>query len=132
MDVETGRWLRQAEADLASARDSARALHFEWACFQAQQSGEKALKAVLYERGVRAVLTHSLVDLVRHCAPVAPALASLEREARYLDQFYIPTRYPNGLPGESAPAEFYSAEEAAACTRCAESILRAAKTTLSA
>jgi len=29
-----------------------------------------------------------------------------------MDMFYIPTRYPNGLAGESTPAEFYEMEDA--------------------
>ena len=44
-------WLEQAEADLRAAEDSAKDAHHEWAFFQAQQSGEKALKALLYSRG---------------------------------------------------------------------------------
>ena len=129
VETEARRWLRQAEADLASERDSARAAHFEWACFQSQQAAEKALKAVLYERGQRAILTHSVLELVRLAGRCAPALAELERGARLLDQFYIPTRYPSGLPGESVPAEFYGRDEAEACTSSAESILSAVRST---
>jgi len=41
---ESARWLKQAIADLKAARNSQKANNFEWACFQAQQAGEKALK----------------------------------------------------------------------------------------
>ncbi|HZP95160.1 MAG TPA: HEPN domain-containing protein [Candidatus Limnocylindria bacterium] len=40
--AEAGRWLAQAERDLAAARDLERAGHFNVACFQAQQAAEKA------------------------------------------------------------------------------------------
>lgn len=40
--------LEQAEADLRAADHSMAGGSYEWACFQAQQAGEKALKAYLY------------------------------------------------------------------------------------
>jgi HEPN domain-containing protein len=45
------KWLKQAEADLQAAWDSYRARHYEWSCFQAQQSGEKALKGIQMASG---------------------------------------------------------------------------------
>jgi HEPN domain-containing protein len=45
---EAGRWFRQAECDLAAALVSLNGGSYEWTCFQAQQSAEKALKALLY------------------------------------------------------------------------------------
>jgi HEPN domain-containing protein len=42
-----------------------------------------------------------------------------------LDEYYIPTRYPNGLPGTTRPHEFYDREEAAECLQLAESVLSA-------
>src|SRR5713226_310359 len=60
-------WFEQAEADLRAAELSASGGANEWACFQAQQAGEKALKALLYGRGIPLILTHSLRRLVREC-----------------------------------------------------------------
>lgn len=53
-------WVRQAELDLQMAREAARTGHYEWACFGCQQSGEKALKAVLFSLDARRrfTLTH--------------------------------------------------------------------------
>jgi hypothetical protein len=39
-------WLQQAERDLAQAESSRREGRHEWACFAAQQSAEKAVKAL--------------------------------------------------------------------------------------
>ncbi len=39
-------WFRQAELDLATARDAHSSGHHEWACFAAQQAAEKAVKAL--------------------------------------------------------------------------------------
>ena len=46
-------WLRYARSDLALARSEAPEIYLEHLCFHAQQAVEKALKAVLIERGVR-------------------------------------------------------------------------------
>ena len=62
MRPEAQPWLRQAEADLHAAEDSLTTCHYEWACFQAQQSAEKALKAFLHERGTAG----SVVSQMRH------------------------------------------------------------------
>lgn len=45
------KWMVQAEADLCAAKDSCDSKHYNWSCFQAQQSAEKALKAYLYSKG---------------------------------------------------------------------------------
>ena len=44
-------WLAQAERDLQHARHSLEAGDFEWACFAAQQSAEKAAKAAFLALG---------------------------------------------------------------------------------
>lgn len=47
-------WLRQAERDLAQARDSHRWERYEWACFTAHQAAEKAIKALHLHLGQEA------------------------------------------------------------------------------
>jgi HEPN domain-containing protein len=116
-------WWQQAEADLRAAEDSATAGHNEWSCFQAQQAGEKALKAFLYGIGKTSVLTHSLRRLVKECAAVDAGFGALDDDGRLLDQYYIPTRYPNGLDEETAPANYYDRKDAERCLASARSIL---------
>ena len=53
--------------------------------------------------------------------------SEVESYARRLDMFYIPTRYPDGLAGELAPAEFYELEDAEQCISYAELILESVK-----
>ncbi len=120
-------WLKQAEADLKAAKDSLEDGNYEWCCFQSQQSGEKALKACLYEKGYTSVLTHSLKELSKQCSKLESSFNNIFNEARTLDMFYIPTRYPNGLGGDLAPTEFYEREDAEKCINSAESILNVAK-----
>ena len=116
-------WLEQAEADLRAAALSASGGAHEWACFQSQQAGEKALKALLYGRGFTSIMTHSLRRLVRECQALDPTVGTLAEAARLLDQHYIPTRYPNGLDEETPPTRYYEKGDADACLRSARSIL---------
>ena len=128
-DVLARTWFDQARADLAAAEDSAATGHNEWACFQAQQAGEKALKAVLYARGRTSIVTHSLRRLVRESAALDARFADLDEHARLLDQHYIPTRYPNGLDSETTPSAYYDEKDAERCLRSARLILERASAT---
>ena len=121
---------RQAEADLQHARHALRDAHYEWACFAAQQSAEKAAKAAHAALGQEAwghVVTELLDALRPNAAGVDEAL--LDR-ARALDKLYIPTRYPNGLAG-GAPADFYTRPEAERAMADAEAVLDVCRRVLS-
>jgi HEPN domain-containing protein len=125
---EALRWLKQAEKDLSSARNSLESGDYEWACFQSQQSAEKALKAVLYARGFRKILSHALYELVHELEPVGRGFASLKKAAKVLDSVYISSRYPNGIAGNLIPGEYYEQEDAEECISCAGLILAEVKT----
>ena len=120
-EQEAGRWLEQAQWDLKAAGDSAAAGNFEWACFQAQQGAEKALKAFLYAAGKGPALSHSVRLLLADCVQLDPALAELA-PAGELDRYYIPTRYPNALPGD-VPHEHFTEEAAERCRSLASSVI---------
>ncbi len=60
-----GDWLRYARSDLALARAPvSKEVLLEVLCFHAQQATEKALKAVLINRGMTAPWTHNLRTLL--------------------------------------------------------------------
>lgn len=124
--AEALRWFRQAENDLAFARVAVRDGFFAQACFIAQQVSEKALKAIAYRLGERAVLGHSLVELVERLRDRVPELAALREPAGVLDQYYVPTRYPNGLPG-GVPFEAFGAAQASAALEQATRFLELAR-----
>ena len=44
-------WLRQADADLAHARNSLESGSFEWSCFASHQAAEKGVKALFLRLG---------------------------------------------------------------------------------
>lgn len=121
--VEARRWFLQAQADLDVVRTLRAGDHYAAACFHAQQAAEKALKAVLYSQGARVVLGYAVRTLVRRCEPLDPAFAPLAGDGGMLDQFYIPTRYPNGLPAPAVPSESYTEAQAEAAQQAAAQVI---------
>jgi HEPN domain-containing protein len=62
--------------------------------------------------GKRFVLGHSLMEMLLELEKKDNIFRDIRNEAKRLDRFYIPTRYPNGLPGGS-PFQAYSADDLA-------------------
>jgi len=55
-------WMKQAERDLERARLDVEFGFYEWACFTAQQSAEKAVKAV-FQKLKKSLRGHSLLKM---------------------------------------------------------------------
>jgi HEPN domain-containing protein len=121
--IEAKRWFQQAYYDLQAARWNIQGGFYDTACFLAQQAGEKALKSLLYYEGARrtALLTHSLVEMVREGEKRVKALTRLLDQARELDLHYIPSRYPNGIPS-GYPHQFYGKKVAQEAVTASEKI----------
>ncbi len=119
---EARRWLEQAAEDLRWADDLARRGGYHIACFLAQQVAEKALKALRYAQGEEIVLGHSVARLCEDAAGGEPVLREHVRRWAILDGFYIPTRYPNGLP-DSIPARVYTEDAARDAVRLAAEVV---------
>jgi HEPN domain-containing protein len=120
------RWLLQAENDLAYAELGVREGFFAQACFHAQQISEKALKAMHYGAlGKRVVYGHSLVKLFAGLS-LPP---DLRDDLAVLDQYYIPTRYPNGLPGV-LPYEVYTRRQAESALEVSRRVIGIARRAL--
>jgi len=86
-------------------------------CFHSQQCVEKCLKGLLANQGKTPPRTHSIVDLLGLLSQ--DSLQELRDELGQMDIFYIPTRYPDALPGSLAdglPGK-EEAEEAIATAR---------------
>jgi len=124
--IEGKRWLKQAKDDLKVAKWSLKGEFYANTCFMAQQASEKAFKAFCYLKGERAVLGHSLLELLRKCAKYDKSFKILEKESKKLDKYYIISRYPNGLPG-LVPSEYFDQDEAKEAIRFAEKIVKAAE-----
>jgi len=111
--VEALRWLEQSKHDARAAELNSREGYFEVACFLSQQAAEKALKAFLYGQGERPVVGHSVYLLCKRCQVYRHEFGQLLDTCKELDRYYIPTRYPNGLPG-GIPHDVFTAEDARA------------------
>ncbi|MBN1102207.1 MAG: HEPN domain-containing protein [Deltaproteobacteria bacterium] len=113
------RWLEQAQAD----REGAQLLYdggsYHLACFVGQQVAEKALKAFLYSKGEDIVVGRSVEALCRWAGEHDREFNSLREVIAPLDGYYIPTRYPNGLP-DSIPARVYTRPVAEEVLRLAD------------
>jgi len=124
--VEALRWLETAKDDLDSAlilKDKGKFAH---SCFHAQQAGEKALKALWFSADADP-WGHSIRKLIENLKTVDKdlfrSLEPLIRAGTVLDRFYIPTRYPNGLP-DMTPQEAFLAEDAEGCLESSREILQ--------
>ena len=111
-------WLRQAELDVATARDNQRAGHHEWACFAAQQAAQKAVKGFHESTGTEA-WGHSVVELLRGLKDVP---GDVMDSGKALDKHYIPARYPNTHPA-GAPGDLYTAAEGQRAISDAERVI---------
>ena len=118
---EGQRWLEQAQVDLHWARHLQAEGAYYLVCFLAQQIAEKVLKAFLYAQGEEVVVGHSVRQLGQRAAAYeAQLLEHLEAWA-ILDTYYIPTRYPNGLPAD-IPARVYNREASGSALALAEAV----------
>lgn len=105
------RWLIQAWDEFNDACDLKDRGRFYLALFHFQQSAEKSLKAYLYQitSSQEVFFTHSIYELIETLCKDDADFKKIEHTAK-LDQYYIPTRYPNGLPG-GVPSRFFKDEK---------------------
>ena len=117
------RWLLQARQDLDDARYAFDGKRFNLTCFLAQQAAEKAIKGFIYAQGRTLVIGHSVARLCRDATAFETEFEELRRRAAPLDKYYIPTRYPNGLPG-GIPSEAFDQTDADRALELAQYVIR--------
>jgi len=121
-EIESKRWLDQARYDLKTSLWNAKGGLFAPACFWAQQSAEKVANVYLYSRGERIVIGHSVAELLEKCKAYDKDSKALIPMGAFLDRFYIPTRYPNGLPG-GVPAYVYRKKDSTEAIKVTQKII---------
>ena len=93
------RWLTFAREDVRMAELALEDGIYNQTCFHSQQCVEKTLKGALaYHQGETLPRTHSIADLIR----LLPAdwFGDLRADLlETMDDYYLPTRYPDALPG---------------------------------
>lgn len=124
---EARRWLKQAIHDLKVARENFKSSFYSDACFEAEQATQKALKAYLFFQGERFVWIHSIFELLLKTCSWDKKFKIFLDQGKVLDQYYIPTRYPDALAPPAVPYEVYTKENAKEAILIAQKILKAIK-----
>lgn len=96
---DSKRWIELAVEDEKMAELAYKARLYNQACFHSQQGGEKCLKALLLHTEGKFPKTHSLIGLLMLVSLKDESLLELKDDCLYLDQFYVPTRYPDAPLG---------------------------------
>ena len=112
-------WLDQAVRNLEQAEESRKNERHEWACFAAQQAAELSVKSLHLHFGQEAC-GHVVARLLLELPNDAPT--ELIDKAKVLDNFYVPTSYPNGHP-EGAPFHHYGPIQSEEAIRYAGEII---------
>jgi len=120
---EAQRWLETAHEDLEAARALTECGKFSHSCFFSQQAGEKALRALWFFLG-EDPWGHSVQKLIAELPDTGAReqLGTLLEAGALLDRYYIPTRYPNGLP-DLTPGQVYFKHDAESCHASALQII---------
>jgi len=112
-------WLRKAQSDEVAMNASLDAGALDAACFHAQQSAERNLKAYLIHTGVDFPPTHNLTKLVELCCAKDPGFRSLVSVVESLTPYAVELRYDE----EFWPDEAVAREARAAAAAVKEFVL---------
>lgn len=93
------KWFVFADEDWLMAKRAMESGIWNQVCFHAHQCVEKLLKGISSESKKRIIKTHSLPELLNTAVAFRPELKEVEDDCIKLDRYYIPTRYPDALPG---------------------------------
>lgn len=106
MREEIFNWWKQAEKDLKASENSLNSGDYEWACFQAHQSVEKALKALYLKQKKELNPSHNLVILGKALKLPLDLIEYLKE----LTPEYTLSRYPD--VANASPFEVYTEKKA--------------------
>lgn len=119
---EADRWLRQAEYDLKASEWNQQGGFFAPACFWAQQSAAKSLRAFLYLNREDARETRSVYDLLDRAITYEEEFKGFVGTSTSLDLYYKTSRFPDALPG-GIPAEIITGKDSRDAIKQATDIL---------
>lgn len=94
-------WLEKAEEDYGFACASIEGRdYFAQVCFHFQQAAEKYLKTFIVANRLEFRAVHNLLELLQICRQKDAGIEKLQQPCRFLNPFYIDTRYPVHWPCE--------------------------------
>jgi len=95
----TKEWIQKADEDYGFASSGLESTeYFGQICFHFQQAAEKYLKAFIVSNKLNFRPVHNLLELLSICSQADPEIQQLEKACRFLNPFYIDTRYPVHWP----------------------------------
>jgi HEPN domain-containing protein len=93
-------------------------------CFHFHQAAEKYLKAFIVARDLDFLKIPDLLILLKLCSSIEPRLLGIQGDCKFLNRYYIDTRYPVHWPTK------YSREEAFKAKVTAERVREATRDVL--
>jgi HEPN domain-containing protein len=117
-------WYDQGKRDYERALIDVQYRYYEWACFTLQQSAEKVIRALGLARGLT-LWGHSLTEMLKWIEQETgiEVPAAILDQARRLDLYYIPPRYPNSF-ASGKPADYFTEAQAREALDAADQIIR--------
>ena len=111
-------WIEKAEEDYGFACAGIESTdYFAQVCFHFQQAAEKYLKAFIVANKLEFRAVHNLLELLEICRQKEPGVEELEQACRFLNPFYIDTRYPIHWPAHYDKETAIKAKETTAKIR---------------
>ena len=118
-------WLKKADEDLEFAISVVEeSTFYAQICFHFHQASEKYLKSFIIAQDLEFKKIHDLQVLLKSCLAKDPNLQELMDDCKFLNRFYIDTRYPVHWPTQ------YTKEEALKARKAAEHIRDVIKSAL--
>jgi len=118
-------WLNKADEDFGFAISVIEeSPYYSQICFHFHQAAEKYLKAHIIAYELEFQKIHDLPVLLKTCLPKNPDLQIISDDCKFLNRYYIDTRYPVHWPS------IYDKEEAYKARSSAEHIRDVLKTAL--
>lgn len=121
---EAERWLTEARTHRTAARNLFEDGHYSQCAFHCHQTAEMALKAVLYNAGMRP-FGHRLtdfLDLIEEQSVTSPDV-DVQEAVTELNRHYIDSRYPDALK-DVAPSDYYTQGMAEVTQEWADQVLQ--------
>lgn len=107
-------WLKKADEDFdfaVSVIDDT--IFYAQVCFHFHQSAEKYLKSFMIANDLEFKKIHDLPVLLRDCTNKMLNFNTIIDDCKFLNRFYIDTRYPVHWPSEYTKQEAFRAKDAA-------------------
>ena len=113
-------WQEFARYDQKCAQLEFKGKLYTAVCYSCQQVAEKSLKAVLLTFEIKVIKSHNLLEILDKLIKRDHDFVTLTDNCKFLNGFYISTRYPGNLGG---PEGMYNQNDANKALKAAKEIL---------